>query len=153
MNVVLLLTHMLLSVALIGGITHQALGALAPVRKATGGFFNRFRAVNGAAYVNAIVILYFVTLILGLIIYPNYRIGARVAMEQFRLKASVGSFELKEHLSAIGLGLLPAYWWLWQPAQKAFTSSRRIVTLIIAIAVWYGFMVGHYLVNIRGITG
>ena len=153
MNVILLLTHMLLAVTLIGGVTHQALGALAPVQKATSGFFNRFRAVNGAAYVNAIVILYVLTLLLGLIIYPNYRIGARLAMEQFRLKASVGSFEFKEHFLAISFGLLPAYWWVWQPAQKAFVATRRIITVIVAAAVWYGFMVGHYLVNIRGITG
>ena len=99
------------------------------------------------------MVLYVATLILGLIIYPNYRIGARLAMEQFRLKASVGSFELKEHVIAIAFGLLPVYWWLWQPAQKAWATSRRIVTIMIAISVWYGFMVGHYLVNIRGITG
>ena len=146
-----LMVHMLLAVALIGAVTHQALGVIAPVNR-PGSFFARFRAVNGKGYVNAIIVLYLLTLALGLFIYPNYRIGARVQMEALRLFARVGTFELKEHLMALGVGLLPVYWWAWRrpPEQQALT--RRIVTVMLAIIVWYGFLIGHFLNNTRGIV-
>lgn len=153
MNVTLLLIHLLFASALLGAITHQAASVLAPVNQPSKWFFTKFRAVNGAAYVNAVSCLFVVTFLLGFMIYPNYRISARLTMEQFRLVASIGSFELKEHIVALGFGLLPAYWWLWQSGQKDFITARRIVTLILTLSVWYAFIIGHFLNNTRGITG
>jgi len=150
--VLYLLVHMLLAVGLLGAVTHKALGVLAPVRRPAGVFFTRFRAVNGTGYVNAIVVLYLLTASLGLIIYPNYRLGARVVMEQLHMYARVGSFELKEHLIALGLGILPAYWWAWQPAQKDHAMTRRFLTVILGGIVWYAFLTGHVLNNTQGIT-
>jgi hypothetical protein len=150
--VVLLLVHMLLAVALLGAVTHQALGVLAPARRPAGRFFGRFRAVDGAGYVNAIVVLYLLTASLGLAIYPNYRIGARVVMEQLHMFAHVGSFELKEHLIALGLGILPAYWWAWRPAQKDRAMTRRCLTIALGAIVWYAFLIGHLLNNTQGIS-
>ncbi len=147
----ILMVHMLCAVALLGAVTHQALGVLAPVHAGTGSFFSRFRAVNGTHYVNAIVVLFLVTACLGWIVYPNYRIDARFAMEQLRLFKRVGSFELKEHLIALGLGLLPAYWWAWQPAQSGHRLARQSLTVVLAAFVWYAFLIGHFLVNTRGI--
>jgi hypothetical protein len=149
--VILLLIHMLLAVALIGAVTHQSLGIIAPVARA-GSFFGRFRAVNGTGYVNAIIVLYLCTASLGLLIYPNYRIGARMVMEELHFYSRVGSFELKEHLIALGLGLLPAYWWAWQPAQKDHVLTRRGLTVLLALFIWYAFLVGHILNNTRGIS-
>jgi hypothetical protein len=146
-----LMVHMLIAVALIGAVTHQALGVLAPVIRPAS-FFGRYRAVKGEGYVNAIVVLYLCTALLGLTIYPNYRIGARVVMEQLGMFSRVGSFELKEHLIALGLGILPAYWWVWRPAQSDRALTRRVLTVILAVFVWYAFLVGHYLNNIQGIT-
>jgi len=146
-----LMVHMLLAVALLGAVTHQSLGVLAPVHTTAGSFFGRFRAVNGAHYVNAIVVLYVLTACLGLIIYPNYRLGARVVMEQLHMFKRVGSFELKEHIIALGLGLLPAYWWTWQPAQSAQRLARQVLTVVLAVFVWYGFLIGHFLNNVQGI--
>ena len=146
-----LMIHMLCAVALLGAITHQAFGVLAPVRAPAGSFFTRYRAVNGAHYVNAIVVLYVVTACLGMIVYPDYRIDARVVMEQLHFFKRVGSFELKENLIALGLGLLPAYWWAWQPAQYDKRLARQGLTVVLALFVWYAFLIGHFLVNTRGI--
>ena len=41
------------------------------------GVVRSFRAVNGAVYANANVVLYLVTATLGGIIYPVYRVGVR----------------------------------------------------------------------------
>src|ERR1043166_7198534 len=97
MIVALLILHALLAVALLGAITHQAIGAWVPLHKTAGSFVGRVRAVPPVSYVNAVVVLYVATAILGGIIYPEYRLSIRVVLQQLRLNVPNGLFELKEH--------------------------------------------------------
>jgi hypothetical protein len=153
MIVVLLLLHGLLAVALLGAITHQALSVL-PLAAAKGQrtFIDRFRGVNAPAYATPIVVLFVVTAIGGALLYPQYRIDVRPALEDMQNAAANGVFEIKEHLIAIGLGLLPAYWQVWQhPVESGAASARRALTWLLAFFVWWGFIVGHLLNNIRGL--
>jgi ABC-type nitrate/sulfonate/bicarbonate transport system substrate-binding protein len=53
MTTFLLIVHGLLAVALLGAVTHQAIGVLAPARKDAGAFVGRMRAVFAPAYVAA----------------------------------------------------------------------------------------------------
>ncbi len=148
---VLLIIHGLLAVALLGAVTHQAASVWMPAPRPAGGFIGRFRAVPGAAYVNAIIILYLLTAVMGGIIYATYRIEVRVVIEQLDMWPAHGAFELKEHLAAIGLGLLPAYWCFWrQPLAQEHARTRAILTGMLAFIVWWNFLVGHVLNNIRG---
>src|SRR5580765_2443922 len=146
MIVVLLLLHGLLAVALLGAITHQAVSVL-PRAAATGqrSFLDRFRGVNGPSYATPIVVLFAVTAIGGALLYPQYRVDVRPALEDMQNAAANGVFEIKEHLIAIGLGLLPAYWLLWQQPLEAGAASvaRRALTWLLAFFVWWGFIVGH----------
>lgn len=162
----LLILHGLLAVALLGAITHQALAACWPSRQPAG-FVSRFRAVSGLSYTNAIIILFVLTFILGGVIYPAYRLNVRGYLSDYRLLSAEGAFEIKEHVSAIGLGLLPLYWFLWrrtiaEPAGadgaaaangSAQVLARGAVTVMLALIVWYGFLAGHILNNIRGLFG
>jgi hypothetical protein len=108
---ILAIAHALLAVALLGALTHQAVAVLAPSRaRANGGFVTRFRAVSGPAYAGVICLLWVFTFILGGWIYTKYRIYVRIPIEQEGFFKTLGSFELKEHLTTIGLGLLPIYW-------------------------------------------
>src|SRR6202166_3994469 len=115
MIVVLLIVHGLLAVTLLGAITHQTL-SVAPGAAAAGprSFVRRFRSVNPGAYANAIVVLFVITAIGGGLLYPQYRLDVRTALEDMQLRAANGVFEIKEHLAAIGLGLLPTYWLFWR---------------------------------------
>jgi len=155
MIVVLLLLHGLLAVALLGAITHQALSVL-PRAAAKGQrtFLDRFRGVNAPAYATPVVVLFVVTAIGGALLYPQYRIDVRPALEDMQNAAANGVFEIKEHLIAIGLGILPAYWLVWQQPDNAqgaeAASARRALTWLLAFFVWWGFIVGHVLNNIRG---
>ena len=115
MWIALVITHGLLAFLLLGAITHQVVSVWAPARSGAGNFVARFRAVGSANYVNAVIVLYLVTAAMGSIIYTDYRITARLTLEQGRFWKSFGAFELKEHFIAIGLALLPAYWYFWQP--------------------------------------
>lgn len=149
----LILLHGLLAVVLLGGITHQAVAVAWPSRSKSG-IANAYRSTNSSVYTNANIVLYLATATLGGIIYPVYRVGVRSFLENARLMAATGSFELKEQFVAVGLGMLPLYWLLWnRPPESGVRPARIAVTLILCAIVWYGFLVGHILNNIRGLFG
>jgi hypothetical protein len=150
---ILMIVHGLLAVALLGALTHQAMSVLAPVRAgaAPGGIVTRFRAVQGAGYATAICLLWVVTFIFGAWIYTKYRMYVRIPIETQGYWKTQGVFELKEHLAVIGLGLLPIYWYFWKnPRNPEYDSPRRWLTVVLAVMVWYMFLVGHIVNNVRG---
>ena len=153
MIVALLIVHGLLAVALLGAITHQALSVV-PRRAAAGplSFIGRFRGVDSGAYATAVVVLFVVTAIGGGLLYPQYRLDVRTALEDMQMRAANGVFEIKEHLAAIGLGLLPTYWLFWRgPLVPAQAAARRYLTWLLAFIVWWNFLAGHVLNNIKGL--
>ena len=153
MIVALLIVHGLLAVALLGAITHQA-WSVVPRRGAAGtvSFVGRFRTVDSAAYPTAIVVLFVVTAIGGALLYPQYRLDVRTALEDLQLRAANGIFEINEHLVAIGLGLLPTYWLFWKaPLVPEQAPARRYLTWLLAFVVWWSFLAGHVLNNIKGL--
>jgi hypothetical protein len=152
MITLLLILHGLLAVALLGAITHQAFAASRRLPSGEANFIARFRAVGAASYTNAIVVLFAVTCIGGGLLYPPYRLDVRPTLEDLDLRAANGVFEIKEHLAAIGLGLLPAYWFFWrQPPTVDGVVARRYLTWMLAFIIWWNFLVGHVLNNIRGL--
>jgi len=148
----LLIIHGLVAVALLGAITHQTLAAWVPTRARPSSFFARFRAVQPASYANAIIVLYTVTALLGAILYVPFRIDIRPDLERAGQWQALGLFELKEHFVAIGLALLPAYWICWREkwADESSPPPAAALTLILAFIVWWSFLTGHVLNNIKG---
>jgi len=59
-------------------------------------------------------------------------------------------FEIKEHFLAIALGMLPAYWYFWK-RRPDLKSARVGTTLVLTLAVWVGFIGGHFVNNVRGL--
>jgi hypothetical protein len=151
-NVALLLLHALVSVALLGAVSHQCVAVLraagaspAPV----GGFVRRYAGVGAGNFVGAVGLLYLTNLILGAILYPEYRIESRYALEEMRLLAVVGLFELKEHWAALGLAVLPLYICAWRSDE--LRSHRKSTTLTLGLIVWFNFIAGHIVNNFRGV--
>jgi hypothetical protein len=154
MITVLLIVHGLLAVFLLGAITHQAMSVLkgtpASQRRS---FVDKFGGVNAAAYATPIMVLFVVTAIGGAFLYPQYRIDVRPTLEDLQMRAANGVFEIKEHLAAIGLGMLPVYAQAWKtPLATEQASTRKYLTLILAFVVWWNFLVGHVLNNIKGLV-
>jgi hypothetical protein len=148
---VLLIIHGLLAVALLGAITHQAASVWLPARKPAGSFVGRFRGVGAAAYTNGIIVLYICTFVFGSIIYPEFRINIRNIVEEVGQHAVMGTFELKEHFAVVGLAVLPAYWFFWRlPLADEHRRARMCLTAILAFVVWWNFLVGHVVNNVRG---
>lgn len=147
---ILLIIHGILAVFLVGAITHQAVGVAWPATKRGSGFFKAVRGVNGMSYTNAVIVLFLVTFAIGTIIYPTYRINVRTVLQEYRDFKPEGMFEMKEHLLALALALLPIYWLVWRKASDANRVARAALTSLIAVAVWWGFLTGHIINNIRG---
>jgi hypothetical protein len=101
-------------------------------------------------YANAIVILFLATFALGCIIYPTYRVNVRTVLQEYRSFKPEGSFEMKEHFLVLSPALLPIYWFLWHKASEANRRARAVLTTFITLAVWWGFLTGHVINNMRG---
>jgi hypothetical protein len=154
MIVVLLILHGLLAVALLGAVTHQALSTrrLKP-NGDRDSFMARYRSVHDAAFPYAVAILFSLTSLGGGFLYPQYRIDVRPSLEERQMSAANGVFEIKEHLAAIGLGILPAYLVYWRrPLRPEYAAARRGLTWILAFVTWWSFLVGHVLNNIKGLV-
>ncbi len=152
MWIALLIIHGLLAFLLLGAITHQVVSVWAPVRARAGNFIARYRAVGSANYANAVIVLYLLQMILGGILYTNYRISVREMLMAAHYLKSAGAFEIKEHLAALGVALLPAYWYYWQPSLNAEnTRTRTALTTFLAFIIWWNFLIGHIVDNVRGL--
>jgi hypothetical protein len=148
----LLLLHVLVSVALLGALTHQSFSVTRRRPRADTAFINRFRNVHSMTFTNVIVLLFAVNALLGALLYPRYRVDVRPMLEDMQLRAANGIFEIKEHFAAVGLGLLPAYWRFWRPPLAVeHAQTRRYLTWILAFIVWWNFLVGEVLNNIKGL--
>jgi len=149
MNITLLIIHGLLAVMLLGAITHQSFNTVWPRRPGESNFIARYRGVNGAGYTNAVIVLFVLTFSLGSYIYVVYRIEVRPPLEVLFDLPAIGIFELKEHFLVIALGMLPAYWFFWKKKPEN-RLARTMITMVLAATVWFSFIVGHYVNNVRG---
>jgi hypothetical protein len=149
----LLILHGLIGAALLGAITHQAFSvSRRKPGSAPGTFVNRFRGVYSPAFTNAVVVMFVVVFVLGGLLYPRYRIDVRPMLEDLQLRAANGIFETKEHFAAVGLGLLPVYWMYWRPPfAPEHAGIRKYLTWLLAFIVWWNFLTGEVLNNIRGL--
>jgi predicted transporter len=149
MSLVLLIAHGLAATALLGALTHQAV-AVFRLRNDGASFLSRYASVRTPVFRNAVIALYGLTFVLGALIYPAYRVDARIALEEMHLDWVVGLFEIKEHFGGIGLAVLPLYAYMWDPA-RASAPGRMATTLLLASIVWFDFFAGHLVNNIRGL--
>jgi hypothetical protein len=148
---ILLFVHFLMAVGLLAAVTLQAVAVLIPARQAAGNFIDR-SPVPAVSYTALIVVLYVLQALMGAWIYVKYRTYVRIPMEELRHWWTLGSFEFKEHVVAMGAGLLPAYWYFWrQPLSAEDAGIRKWVTVFLAFSVWYAFVVGHVANDFRGV--
>ena len=144
--------HGLVALALLGAVTHQGFAVWrkpAPAQI----FIDRFRAVGGARFTNAICVLYVLTFALGAYIYPAFVLDVKGAIADSGMRKTIGVFQLKEHIAVIGLAMLPVYWHFWRtvPATQS-VATRKFLTTLLSLSVWWSLVVGHVLNNVRGLT-
>jgi hypothetical protein len=149
MNLLLLLVHGLSAVLLWGALTHQALALWWPGPRSAPGWWGGLRAVHAERYAQAVVVLFISTLALGAILYAPFRVVVRADYMDAQVPWATGLFEIKEHAAAIGLALLPAYLSAWRDESGA--RARRGLTTLLALIVWFNYLVGHVVNNVRGL--
>lgn len=148
---ILLFVHFLLAVALLAAVTLQAVAVLMPARQTAGGPAYR-SPIPVSSYATLTVVLYVLQALMGAWVYVKYRTYVRIPMEQLRYWWTVGSFEFKEHVVAMGLALLPAYWHFWRQGDIPEQANlRRWLTVFLAVTVWFSFVVGHVANDFRGV--
>jgi hypothetical protein len=147
----LLIIHGVIAVFLIGAITHQTLGVFWPRKPGQTDFVANARGIRPQLYVSAVITLYIVTFFLGAFLYPTYRVFVRPPLQDLQLTYAIGLFEIKENFAAIGLATLPSYWWFWKKTQD-YPTTRKALTAIFFGIIWYNFIAGHILNNVRGFT-
>lgn len=157
-NSIIIIVHLLLAITLLGALTHQTIAVLWPARPTVPGgsagpsFTRAYRGVRVQLYTNVVIGLYLITALFGALLYGPYRLTILPYFYGHGLKLFGGVFELKEHFVVIGLALLPVYWYLWKKvALNEQVAWRAAVTTILAVFVWYSFLVGHILNNLRGL--
>jgi hypothetical protein len=148
---ILLFIHFVLAVGLLAAVTLQAVTVLIPARQIAGHFVER-APVPAASYSTLIIVLYVLQSLMCAWLYIKYRTYVRIPMEELRHWWTLGSFEFKEHVAAMGLGLLPAYWYFWrEPLSMEHVIVRKWVTIFLAMSVWYNFIIGHVANDFRGV--
>jgi hypothetical protein len=143
----LLTAHLLVGVALLGAVTHQSVGLLRPPSIRSHRFIARYAKVDHTAFTASIAVLFGLSVSLGGLIYPTYRLHVRMPIEESFAWWPIGVFELKEHFGGIGIGLLPGYICAW----RSRAGSHVGLTLVLAFIVWWNFLVGHVVNNFRGL--
>lgn len=144
----MLILHGLVAVALLGAVTHQSVALLSSPRRAADGFAARYISVSSRNFPAAVATAYAINAILGALLYPAYRLDVRIPLEDMQLGWAIGLFELKEHFGGIGLALLPLYLWSWHGSDA---RGRTGISLVLAFIVWFDFLAGHVINNIRGL--
>ena len=142
--------HGLMAMILLGAVTHQGLSVWrkpAPAKL----IFDRFRAVNPNGYANTVVILYFVTFVIGALIYPIFVLDVKGSISDYGMRKTIGIFQIKEHVAVIALAFLPVYWHFWRQASAENLGTRRFLTTTIMVATWWNLVVGHILNNVKGL--
>jgi membrane-bound metal-dependent hydrolase YbcI (DUF457 family) len=146
----ILVLHGIISVFLLGALTHQFLGLFWPRSPGQTDFVANARGVRPQIYAQAIIILYVTEFILGSLLYPTYRVLARPPLQDLQLTYIIGLFEVKENFAAIVLAMLPAYWYFWKKAPD-YKMARMGITAIIFATTWYNMIAGHLVNNARGL--
>ena len=147
----LLIIHGLVAVALLGAITHQTLAAWAPARGRPGSFFGRFRAVPPASFANAVVVLY-----VGRRAARRNRVFVFPRRHQARLWSAPATGRRWASSTSRSISS-PSGWRCCRPTGFAgggrlptnSVRTRAALTAILAFIVWWSFLIGHVVNNIR----
>jgi hypothetical protein len=144
----LLLLHTIAATLLLGAVSHQAIAVCWTARPGVG-FWTALRNVNTSRYVRPTIVLYLASVILGSLLYPDFRLRVRLEWLDQHLPAVTGLFEMKEHFTMIGMALLPSYAAGWRGGRSS--AEGRRITVILAVVVWWNFLTGLIANNARGL--
>lgn len=145
----LLLMHAGLAVALIGSVTHLGVVAAHHLREG----HPKQRAYR--RYVRIVWWLYLLTVTMGILVYPAFRVYVRGHYLDGEIPLATGFFEVKEHWVGIGLGMVM----LLRPLahgtdlgeRSAETTLVHLLSIGLTVVVWLAMTVGFVLNMLRSV--
>ena len=99
------------------------------------------------------ILAYLASFLLGLLIYPVFRIKVRAEYFDLKLPWLTGLFEIKEYLAAIGLFValvLLSYYYFFKieesekPIKQSFINLLFVLFLITLFSAFVGIFLGFY---------
>ena len=143
-----LLVHAVVGFAAVGAATHLATYSvgIARGREPWRGRARLFGLLVPALFLAAFVV--------GLMLYPAWRIDVRAAVLDARSPATSAAFELKEHLAALTLPFLggAAALALW-PRTRETRWMAATLAVAAATLIWTVALVGLYVAAVRAVGG
>ena len=145
----LMLVHAGASIALVGATTHNGILAFSHLR---GG---QQKSALQRRYVSWMFWLFLLTFVIGLLIYPAYRVHVRAEYFDLQLPFATRLFEIKEHWLAIALGILAIYY----PLSRRIDVSKRgmdvqlynFLGVLMVLIIWYAMVASLLLVSYRSL--
>ena len=145
----MLIVHAVCAMALVGAATHHLVWSARYLR----GQFGRARAEQ--RFLRIVGLLFAATFTLGLVMYPAYKTGVRMAWLDANRPDIGRLFDIKEHFVAIVFATLCAQAWLAKRARPHAGSERIVLvayaglSATTALLVWTAAIIGLITVSIR----
>ena len=147
----LLILHAAAAIVLIGRTTHGGLLALAWLRGRPG------RPKLQRIYAAVTAWTYGITFVLGVVLYPPFRLDVRAAYLDRELPLASAFFEVKEHWLAIGLFVIACCWslrhLLGRKEREPLSTLAHLLAVTLVPVVWLAMFTGLALTAIRPVGG
>ena len=144
----LVVAHLLVTMVLVGAMTHNLLIVLKYVR----GKFGKKRLEQ--YYVKISLWAYAIVYALGALAYPAFRVHTRMRLFDENIPWATGLFEVKEHWGALGLAFFVVYYLLrrsFEPDEEKHKLWFYVpLCLLLNVILWYKTLVGCYLALLKG---
>ena len=142
----LLLLHLALAVLLLGSSGHLTISAWQVSR----GRREKLRLF--ATYSRIVIWLYPITVLLGAVIYPAFRVEVRATYFDVALPWATALFEIKEHLVGLALPLTTIPYWIARRPNATGLDRLRLASSATVFGVVLGSaIIGALLVSYRSI--
>ncbi|MBN2374787.1 MAG: hypothetical protein JXD22_00185 [Sedimentisphaerales bacterium] len=146
--IVLLVVHMLVTIVLVGSMTHNFLVVIDYLR----GKFNRKN--RELLYLKVSLWAYTFVYIVGALIYPAFRIRVRHDYFDEQLPWATGLFEVKEHWAALGMAFIVALYFFRKSFDPAVNKQKLFLYVplcfIINFSLWYIVIASCFLTILKG---
>jgi len=143
-----IVVHLLVTIVLIGAMTHNLLIVLRYVR----GKFGRKKLEY--YYLKVSLWAYVVVYALGALAYPAFRINTRMRLFDENMPWATGLFEVKEHWGALGLAFFVVYYLLrrsFEPDEEKEKLWFYVpLCLLLNVILWYKVVIGCYVALLKG---